>query len=116
MQHLSLRQLFITNPSRSIGLKNSLTLCFKFPGQFHNFQDKVSKSGTVPDNPGCMACMPLPNKPWFLKPVENSGKHEIGRKEQFLLSHSVFYPFRELYAIFIKCEIVVCQLFQSGRV
>ena len=57
MQHLLLRQLFITNPSRSIGLKKPLTLFFKFPGQFHNFQDKVSESGTVPDNPGRMACM-----------------------------------------------------------
>ena len=38
-------------------LKNLLTLFFKFPGQFHYFRDKVSKSGTVPDNPGRMACM-----------------------------------------------------------
>ena len=55
MQHLSLRQLFITNPSRSVGLKKSLTLLFKFPGR----RDKVSKSGTVLDNPGRMVCMSL---------------------------------------------------------
>ena len=34
----------------------------------------------------------------------------------FSFSHSVFYPFGELYDIFIKFEIVVCKLFQFGRV
>ena len=49
MQHLSLRQQFITNPSRSIlVLKNRLTLFFKLPGQFHNFRD----TGTKYQNPG----------------------------------------------------------------
>ena len=45
------------------------------------------------------------------------GKREIARQEQFLLfPHSVFYPFGELSAILIKFEIVVCKLFQFGRV
>ena len=39
------------------------------------------------------------------------GKGEIVCKEQFLLSHSVFYLFGELFAISIKFEIVVCKLF-----
>ena len=30
----------------------------------------------------------------------------------FSISHSVFYPFGELYTIFIKFKIVVCKLFQ----
>ena len=34
----------------------------------------------------------------------------------FSLSHSVFYPFEEISAIFINFEIVVCKLFQFGRV
>ena len=34
----------------------------------------------------------------------------------FFFSHSVFYPNKELPAIFIKFEIVICQLFQFGRV
>ena len=34
----------------------------------------------------------------------------------FFFSHSVFYPFWELSAIFTKHEIVVCKLFQFGRV
>ena len=48
-------------------------------------------------------------------------KH-CGEKEKLLVtsnfyfSHSVFYPFGELSAIFIKLEIVVCKLFQFGRV
>ena len=45
------------------------------------------------------------------------GKGEIARDKKFLLfPHSVFYPFGELSAIFIKFEIVVCKLFQFGRV
>ena len=34
----------------------------------------------------------------------------------FSFSHSVFFPVGELSAIFIKFEIVVCKLFQFGRV
>ena len=34
----------------------------------------------------------------------------------FFFSHSVFYPFIEISAIFIKLEIVVCKLFQFGPV
>ena len=34
-------------------------------------------------------------------------KGEIARDEQFLLFHSVFYPFGELSAIFIKFKIIV---------
>ena len=34
----------------------------------------------------------------------------------FSFSHNVFYPYGELFAIFIKFEIVVCKLFESGRV
>ena len=51
------------------------------------------------------------------KPFENTvGTGEIARNEQFLLFHSVFYPFGYISAIFIKFEIVVCKLFQFGRV
>ena len=34
----------------------------------------------------------------------------------FSFSHSVFYPFGKLSAMFIKFIIVVCKLFQFGRV
>ena len=34
----------------------------------------------------------------------------------FSFSHSVFHHFRELSAIFIKFKIVICKLFQFGRV
>ena len=33
-----------------------------------------------------------------------------------IFSHGVFYPLGELSAIFIKFGIVVCKLFQFGRV
>ena len=44
------------------------------------------------------------------------GKGEIARNEQFLLSPSVFYTFIGLSAVFIEFKIVVCNLFQFGRV
>ena len=34
----------------------------------------------------------------------------------FSFSHSVFYLFGELYTFFIKFEIVVCKLFQFGKI
>ena len=43
-------------------------------------------------------------------------KGEIARNEQFLLFPQCFQPVGELFAIFIKFEISVCQLFQFGRV
>ena len=43
-------------------------------------------------------------------------KGEIAHNEQFLLFQQSFYPFEELSTIFIKFEIVVSKLFQSGWV
>ena len=62
------------------------------------------------------------NKPWFLRVCSTSPLKTLQVKEKFLIlsnssfSHSVFYPFAELPAIFMKFEIVVCKLFQFGRV
>ena len=65
---------------------------------------------------------PFPNKPWFI-PVCNTSrlktlweKEKLLVKSNFSFSPSVFYPFWELSAIFIKFEIVVCKLSQFGRV
>ena len=38
------------------------------------------------------------------------------KTSNFSFSHSVFYPFAELSPIFMKLNIVVCKLFQSGTV
>ena len=60
---------------------------------------------------------PFPNKPWFLHVCSTSLLKTQWEKEKLLLtsnfsfSHSTFHPFRELLAIFIKFEIVVCKLF-----
>ena len=43
-------------------------------------------------------------------------KEKLLVTSNFSFSHSVFYPFGELSTIFIKFEIVVCKLFQFGRV
>ena len=40
----------------------------------------------------------------------------LSQKSNFSFSHSVFYPFGELSAIFVLKKIVVCKLFQFGRV
>ena len=50
------------------------------------------------------------------KSSENTvGKGEIDHNSNFSFSCSIFYPFGEVSAIFIKLEIVVCKLFQFGR-
>ena len=65
---------------------------------------------------------PFPNKPWFLRVCSTSLWKTLWEKEKLLVtsnfsfSHSVFNPFEELFSIIIKSEIVVCKLFQFGRV
>ena len=60
---------------------------------------------------------PFPDKPWFLHVCSTNLLKTLWEKEKLLLmsnfsfSHSVLYPFRELIAIFIKFEIVVCKFF-----
>ena len=63
---------------------------------------------------------PSPNKLWFLRVW--SLLKTLWEKEKLLVtsnfsfSHSVFYWFEKLPTIFINFEIVVCKLFQFGRV
>ena len=65
---------------------------------------------------------PFPNKPWFLRVCSTSLLKTLWEKEKLLVtsnfsfSHSVFYPFEELSAIFVKLRIVVCKVFEFGRV
>ena len=79
-------------------------------------------------SPHCVICQsewtlnPFQNKPWFLRVCSTRLLKTLWEKEKllvtsnFFFSHSVFYPSRELSAIFTKFEIVVCKLFQFGRV
>ena len=75
------------------------------------------QTATCPESHNC-----FPNKPCFFtclqcKSFENTvGKEKLLIRSNFSSSNSVFYPYRELSANFIKCEIVVCKLFQFGRV
>ena len=63
-----------------------------------------------------MQINPFPNKPWILRVCITSLLRTLLEKEKLLVrsnfsfSHSVFYLFGELSAIFIKSEIVVCKL------
>ena len=65
---------------------------------------------------------PFPNIPRFLHVSSTSLLKTLWEKEKLLVtsnfsfSHSVFYLFWELYATFIKFKIVICKLFQFGRV
>ena len=65
---------------------------------------------------------PFPNKPWFLRVCSRSLLKTLREKEKslvtsnFSFSHSVFHPFWDLSAVFIKFENVVCKLFQFGRI
>ena len=75
-----------------------------------------------PFSPFLKICFkPFPNKPWFLRVCSTSLLKTLWNKEKLLVtsnfsfSHSVFYLFRGLSAIFIKFKIVVCKLFQFGK-
>ena len=65
---------------------------------------------------------PFAYKPWFLRVSNTSLLKTLWEKEKLLVtskfsfSHGIFYPLRELAAIFIKFEIVVCKLFPFRRV
>ena len=43
-------------------------------------------------------------------------KEKLLVTSNFFFSHSVFYRFEELYAIFMKLKIVLCKLFLFGKV
>ena len=68
------------------------------------------------------AVNPFPNKPLFLRVCNTNLLKTLWEKEKLLVtsnfsfSNSVFYPFGERSAIFIKFEIVVSKLFQFGIV
>ena len=64
----------------------------------------------------CDVFNPLPKKPWFLRVCGTSLLKTLWKRRNCSFSHSVFNHFRELSAIFIKFDIVVCKLFQFGRV
>ena len=65
---------------------------------------------------------PFPHNDAFWRPGETSLLKTLREKEKLLVtssfsfSHSVFYPFGQLSAIFVKFEIVVYKLLQFGRV
>ena len=70
-----------------------------------------------------MGFYPFPNKPLCLRFCSKSLSKTLWEKEKLLVtsnfsfSRSFFFnPFGELYDILIKHEIVVCKLFQFGRV
>ena len=56
---------------------------------------------------------PFPNKPWCLRVCSISLLMTLWEKEKRAISPfaTVFQPFEELSAIFIKVKIVVCKLF-----
>ena len=65
---------------------------------------------------------PFPNKTCFLRVCSTSLLKTLWEKEKLLVTsnfslfHSVFYSFGETSAMFIKFEIVVCNLSEFGRV
>ena len=69
-----------------------------------------------------ISCNLFSNKPWFLSICSKSLLETLWEKEKLLVtsnfsfSNSVFYSFEELSDIFIHFWIVVCKLFQFGRV
>ena len=111
---------FILSSVNAFNLGRSRILSF---GEELNIIQSInlSISQSVNHHAKC-ALNPFPNKPWFLRVFPVSLLKTLREKEKLLVtsnfsfSHSVFYPFREVSAIFIKFIIVVCKLFEFGRV
>ena len=90
---------------------------------FHFDMERPYNKILLLNNMGCTIVFnPFPNKPWFLCVCSTSLLKTLWEKEKLLVtsnfsfSHSVFYLFEELSDIFNKIEIVICRLFQFGRV
>ena len=64
---------------------------------------------------------PFPNKPWFVSVCSISLLKILREKKEFFIgsnfsfSHNVFYPFRELSAIFIQFKLIVCKPFEFRK-
>ena len=76
----------------------------------------------IRSNPKIKGINPFPNKPLFSRVYSINLLKTLWEKEKLLVasnfsfSHSIFSPFGEHSAIFIKTEIVICKLFWFGRV
>ena len=63
---------------------------------------------------------PFPNKPWFIRVCSIHLLKTLWEKEKLLetsnfsFSHSIFYPFQKLPAMFITFQNAICTLFQFG--
>ena len=68
-----------------------------------------------------MRVNPFLNKPWYLRVCSTSLLKTLWKKQKLLVtsnfsfSHSVGYPFEELFPNFLKFRIVVCKLFQVSE-
>ena len=125
---LSHRNIVLTMDSGERGMNPvSLTiinLCKKYWLSWQlNQRPPFLKSCTLPTELlGSTLLNPFPNKPWFSHVCSSTSLSKtLWEKEKLLatsnlsFSHSVFYPFGKLSTIFINFEIVVCKLFQFGR-
>ena len=78
-----------------------------------NFTAIIFQVCCQPDN-NLSTLNPLPNMPWFSRVCCTRLLKTLWEKEKLLVtsnfsfSHSVFYPFGELSAIFIKFDFVIC--------
>ena len=91
-------------------------------GHSHERPSTSSEAQTQGIDVKSTALSPFPYKPWFLRVCSTNLLKMLWEKEKFLMtsyfvfSYSVFHPFRELSAIFMKSEIVVCKLCQFCRI
>ena len=116
---MGIHQVTFCNCKKSVTTKNQI--CFYGrPNYFLKFQSTGSSVLAMTDQ--CSAINRFQNKPWFLcvciysffKTLWEKAKWRV--TSNFSFFHSVFYTFWEISAIFIKLKIVLCKLFQFGKV
>ena len=96
------------------------TMFFTFPPK--NFNSSVTFITLFANTSNLDQFNPFPHNNTFRSPWETSLLKTRWEKEKLLVTsnfsftHSVFYLFRDLSEVFIKFKIVICKLFQFGRV
>ena len=83
---------------------------FKTLANGKSLQTTISNKTLSQTSPGFLS---VSNTSLLKTPWE---KEKLLVTSNFSFSHSVFYPFGKLSTIYIKMKIVVCKLFQFGRV
>ena len=106
-----------------VSIQDLLDYCLLYPHYLKSLAKQVQTLYKLSEHSSsiftiCLTLSQTSPGSWFSHVCSTSLLKTPWKKElimsNFSSSHSVFYPFGELSAIFIKSQIVICKLFQFG--